>query len=283
MQLRITESFKYDHIKQAIYDYSVIVGEKYIAPPQNNPSQNITLDIETNFKGLNDTTMVRTWWDSWWSSVSTQDYILTNQNYILGNPIVRITVKKLKSVKNYHKRTKEAIPVYISGDEFAYTDSLGDNADNSEIELSNNLGSINFTDSGDDLAAYRAGGYVMFYPRNSSEIIKYLEESTLLSPNWIHIIIQIVVFNRNTDMMSLNEIVFTKMASGEIRPEVYLVSTLDYYSSTIDYFRAALEVIFLIIFSRRLYSLIFFIGKNFLKNASPHYSKQSENFKTANT
>ena len=122
---------------------------------------------------------------------------------------------------------------------------MGSDEDTTTIKLSNGQ-NVNHTSYGSNNSPNKAGGFVMFYPRNFDEIYDYINDPNVLTVNWADCVIQITHVNRNNNFMSIDQVIFQKLLSGEIDKKYLFQTTADHYDSGLDYFRLFLELILLL-------------------------------------
>jgi hypothetical protein len=117
---------------------------------------------------------------------------------------------------------------------------------------------VHYIKPGGNKSPNNIGGYIVYYPRDVDEAYFkfYFTDYDLFSPNWANAFLQFVYFNRNTKMLILNTISFSKSPSGEIKPKYYSEVGGHYYETPFDIFRGCLEVIFLIMTTWYLYFIL---------------------------
>ena len=107
----------------------------------------------------------------------------------------------------------------------------------------------------------------MFYPRNFDQIYDYINDPNVLTVNWADCVIQITHVNRNNNFMSIDQVIFQKLLSGEIEKKYLFQTTADHYDSALDYFRLFLELI--------LFLMIWYRVLNFFKHVYKFFDIKS--------
>ena len=166
------------------------------------------------------------------------------------------------------KRIDWFINLLCSGTDYKISEDLSSEADKSNSKLD---GVSDYIPFGNSSCPNRADGYLYYLNRNSSadilqyaffknssaDILQYALQNTELFPsNTIHLVFQMALLNKNNGFYSMHQIVFTKYASGELDETYDVYAMANSYENSFDYFRAVLEVIFLIITSFYLYRIL---------------------------
>lgn len=101
----------------------------------------------------------------------------------------------------------------------------------------------------DKYAINSYGGYYIPFYRNKTQSLSYdyLSDPQLFRPGWVNAIFMFVYINRNNQISVINQVSFDQKATGEIVASYTADSFPEFYSSSLDAFRAFLECIFIIV------------------------------------
>ena len=176
------------------------------------------------------------------------------------------------------QRINRFINLLCSGTDYKISEDLSNEADKSK---SNFYGISDYIPFGNSSCPNRADGYLYYLNRNSSvDILQYALQNTAVFPsNTIHLVFQMALLNKNNDFYSMHQIVFKKYASGQLDETYDVYAMSNSYENSFDYFRAVLEVIFLIITSYYLYQVIKNLSIIYLEIESEYLKKQSHDLK----
>ena len=126
---------------------------------------------------------------------------------------------------------------------------LEDEAETEKIVL-NNGEAIAYIPEISKNAVNNFGGYYISYSKDKEAALSYdyLKDSQLMKPGWTNAIFIFAYANRNNQMMVITNqfICYDQYATGEIVGKYIADSIPQYYSTSLDYFRAVLEIIFLL-------------------------------------
>ena len=173
--------------------------------------------------------------------------IFYNQNYIINKPLMFLIMRRIKGHQNTNQDTRLIFPFYISSTSFTTNVQLGDEAYTDDIILDNGSTVVYTPESSKD-AINNYGGYYLPYTRDTTKALKsnYVADKQLTKPGWVNAIFVFVYINRNNQMTVMNQISFNQYATGEIVGKYTADSFPEFYSSSLDYFRAFLEWVFVI-------------------------------------
>lgn len=228
------------------------------------------------FKDIDQLDFVRIWInETLLPSLFEEDSTLLKQNFIIGDPIMYLGVRKVAKSINSNKNTVAIFPQYVDKDFLTVHNKLGSKADKRPIELEN--GSVlDYTSEGPSGSLADVGGYIVSYPNNITEslIRNYLNNKNLVSWNWINLYFIFFYINRNSDQIVSNVITFNKSPAGDIRSKFETHTTGYSYSTAWDKFRLFLEIVFLIVSSHHWYLLLHKIWKQFYKDTVLQFKGQ---------
>ena len=173
--------------------------------------------------------------------------IFLNQNYIVNDPLMYLIVRRIKAHKNQWASTSDAFQTYISSTYYDTNVLLGDEIDSQQINLGDGE-TIYFTAESDKYTINNYGGYYIPYSRDKDESLSYdyLSDIELMKPGWVNAIFMFVYVNRNNQITVINQVSFTQKATGEIIGSYKADSFPEFYIDSVDYFRAILECLFII-------------------------------------
>ena len=185
------------------------------------------------------------------------EYIFYKQNYIVNNPLMYLIIRRVKDHANNNPDTKIAFPNYISSTSFTIDVQLEDEAFKNNITLENGE-TVIYTPEYSKNSINNYGGHYLSYTRDATSALNshYLRDKQLIKPGWVNAIFLFTYINRNNQMTVINQISFSQYATGEIFGAYIADSFPEFYSSSLDYFRAFLECIFIIVTSYYLQKII---------------------------
>ena len=171
--------------------------------------------------------------------------IFYKQNYIVNDPLMYLIMRRIKNHQNNNPDTRSIFPYYISSTSFTTSIQLGDEAFTDSITLDSGK-TIPFTAENSKNSINNYGGHYLSYTRDatSARNSNYFKEKELTKPGWVNAIFLFTYINRNNKMTVINQISFNQYATGEISGKYVADSFPEFYSSSLDYFRAFLECIF---------------------------------------
>ena len=174
--------------------------------------------------------------------------IFYNQNYIVNNPIMYLVMRRVKFNINESPNTKSIFNFYISSTTYNTNVQLRSEAYTDDITLDN--GSVlKYTSENSNNTINSYGGYYLSYTRNATQALNasYFGDKQLMKPGWVNAILIFSYINRNNQMTVVNQVYFNQYATGEIVGAYIADSFPEFYLSSLDYFRAVLECLFIVI------------------------------------
>ena len=164
------------------------------------------------------------------------------------------------------------------GNDYKINDDLSNEADKIPTNVP---GVSDYIPYGNSSSPNRADGYLFYLDRNFTveSVSEGLKNYNILSANWIHLVFQMAILNKNNVFYSIHQIVFKKQASGELYSEYDVYSMSNSYETSYDYFRAFLETVFIILTSFYLYKVIKSILFNYLELEKEYLGKQTNEIK----
>ena len=174
--------------------------------------------------------------------------IFLNQNYIVNDPLMYLIVRRIKNHKNQWETTSDVFKTFISSTYYKTDVLLGSEIDSQQIVLDNG-DIVSFLSESDKYAINSYGGYYIPYLRDKEESLSYdyLTDKQLMKPGWVNAIFMFVYVNRNNQISVINQVSFAQKATGEIIGSYKADSFPEFYFYSVDYFRAILECLFIIL------------------------------------
>jgi hypothetical protein len=175
---------------------------------------------------------------------------INNQNIMFGNPRVRISMRKYKNHTNNNPKTNKAVSTKVTNRILDFDDDLGDEEYIDPIQIRNGDFWVH-TPAGTRDSPLSKGGYIGQIEAGNifvESIIEEIYKGPVVDEYWAIIILEFVYFNRNYEFVAGNNVIFIKSAAG-ITGQKYLTSVVeDHYDSGLDYFRAFLELVLVLLF-----------------------------------
>ena len=250
MQLSISKSYNLKEVSDIIKNEPALT---YTSSFNYYNKTGIYVEPEQfNFNDITTTPMVIDWIGVIFSNyVFIDTGIIANQNYVFGTPRARLAIRLYKVSKNTNKETNQAITEKMPNIKVDFHDDLDqDHEFKDPIEL-NNGNIIYHTAPGTFESSLEKGGYIIKFSRNDSNLADsvaalYTDNDILLG--WAFIIFEFVYYSRNLDAIVENDIVFLRSPAGLIETKYEVSVIWNYYRAPLDYFRACLEVKFVILY-----------------------------------
>ena len=202
----------------------------------------------------------------------------TNLNRInFGSPSIRISVIKLNENPNDDKTNNAVIDYYINSDYSGFDYSFSDS-----IQNTTEYNGYKFYRNGDKNTPDFRGGFIFNFFNNKTQMDSEFQRfKTFLndSETWAFIFIEMLSFNRNTEMVVKFDIYFMRLPSGQIKTSTQANIFRDFYLHPLDWFRAALECLYVILASlyfTRTMRRWYLKGKIYLINV---FGQQNERLK----
>jgi hypothetical protein len=175
---------------------------------------------------------------------------INDQNIVFGDPRIRISMRKYKTHPNNNPKTNKAVSTKVTNRILDFNDDLGDEEFIDPIKRRNGE-FFDHTPGGSRDSPLNKGGYIGQIKAGNiltEAIIEELYKGPIVDEFWAIIILEFVYFNRNYEFVAGNNVIFIKSAAG-ITGQKYLTSVVrDHYNSGLDYFRAFLEIVLILLF-----------------------------------
>jgi len=217
----------------------------------NNPNDDTeapNVSIVLDFNDITETTLIDDWREAVLFEIlfDNENNSFLNQNFVIGDPIILLNVRRLKEHENEDPDTRDIFPTFITSKSFGKFESLEGEADTRDVIASNGE-YIEYYSESDNML----GGFVLGYSRNKQQAQdpKYLSDLKIVSENWHSITLFWIYVNRNNDLIVSCHVNFVKSSAGNIVGSYRSQVIIDHYNTSLDYFRAFLEVLFLILTS----------------------------------
>ena len=183
--------------------------------------------------------------------------IIYKQNYIINDPLMFLIIRRIKYHPNENDKTSDVFNFYVDSTSYDEDVALGEEAYTDSITLENK-NVVSYTPEASLKAINNLGGFYIPYSKDKATALKYdyLKDEELMKPGWVNAIFIFIYINRNNELVVLNKLDFERYATGEIYGMYTADSFPNFYSSSLDYFRAFLELIFLILVSIYIYKSI---------------------------
>ena len=231
MQLNISESYEQTVVKKYLKNKKGTLDFK----DYNISNTEFKTEFHLEFDKLEDTIQIFQWVDQVLIPVvySNDTFKILEQNYVFNKPYIRVTVQKKD-----------------------YENSFGESVITDDLDVNGQLVKYTKPDSHD--SPFMLGGYVLGYSDTQAAAITdgYLKNKNYLSKNWSMCILEFLYFNRNSDTIVDNLIVFRKSPSGLVETSSYSYTIRDHYLTPLDRFRGFLEFVYLFFFCFYLYTTL---------------------------
>ena len=183
--------------------------------------------------------------------------VIYKQNYIINDPLMFLIIRRIKYHPNENEKTSDVFNFYVDSTSYDEDVALGEEAYTESITLENK-NVVSYTPEASLKAINNLGGFYIPYSKDKATALKYdyLKDEELMKPGWVNAIFIFIYINRNNELVVLNKLDFERYATGEIYGMYTADSFPNFYSSSLDYFRAFLEWIFLISVSIYIYKTI---------------------------
>ena len=194
-----------------------------------------------------------------------------------GSPSIRISVIRLNENPNDDKTNNAVIDYYINADYSDFDYSFSDS-----IQNTTEYNGYKFYRNGDKNTPDFRGGFIFNFFNNKTQMDSEFQRfKTFLndSETWAFIFIEMLSFNRNTEMVVKFDIYFMRLPSGQIKTSTQANIFRDFYLHPLDWFRAALECLYVILASlyfTRTMRRWYLKGKIYLVNV---FGQQNERLK----
>ena len=211
-----------------------------------------------------------------------------NQNFIVGDPDMNLGMRFVNATENLDNSSNKVIYYTIPAKEYTIFDKIGDEIATKPRVMYYSDGIYDFIDQGNFTTFYGAGGFLFPYPkdRDTAYSLYYLYESDIVEVFWVNLYFTFLLFNRNNKNMILNVLEFDSYPSGEYVPKFYYYTIRQFYSTPLDYFRLALEILFLIMSSWFSYltlkKLLFYIYSQFTNTNKKKEKNKNKKQKKSN-
>ena len=254
-------------------------------PPTENADKNPEKNIDLSFDDINELSLIDDWANGVLLSTAyaNQGKEFLNQNFMVGDPIIWVNLRRVQEYDNEDSDTKDVLPNYIAGTNYYPTESLGDEIDGSDVYLEDGTNIPFYSENSDDTPS-GISGYIFGYPSNSSIGLAktYLADYNLMKPNWVAINIMWAYYNRNNNYLVLVKVFFSKTPAGQVFGTYSSGAVEEYYSSGLDRFRAFLEFIFLLCISYVLYKNVKGVTLTYILLYRNFLNSQTDDLKNSN-
>ena len=207
---------------------------------------------EFNFNDITTTSMIIDWFDIIFSNyVFIKTGVIANQNYVFGTPRARLSLRLYKVNNNTNTDTNQAITYVIPNIKVDFYDDLNEKHENKVSIKLRNGDTLYHTSPGTFKSPLEKGGYVVEFTRNDSNLADSVAElytDDNIVSGWAFIILEFVYYNRNLDAIVKNDVVFSRSPAGAVDKKYEVTVIWNYYKAPIDYFRACLEIIFVLLY-----------------------------------
>lgn len=275
MQLKLTTAYDMKSIQDLLKSEEMLFNKNFLDSDTSMANETYTFDdIVTTNQAID-----------WIEQIIIPD-LLNNKalanynNYVFGDPRLRVSITKLAEKDNKYSFTKDVFPHYVYG---GYRDANYIFSD--EIQNQSKYDAFEYKKLNDKDSPNFRGGYIIDFSGTQSEInLKFEEMKTFIqdSPSWAVIFLELLHYNRNTEMVVKNDIIFTRVPTGYIIPSYKTQAIRYFYQSAVDYFRGVLECLFLIIASiyfTRTMNRWYIKGKIYTKKKFDNQSARLKNNK----
>jgi hypothetical protein len=284
LQMKIGESYEVQNVSEAIKN-SVSYSNTKSMRIFNATGFWLT-PLPFTFDDISNTPEIVDWITDLTSKyIYTPTKIIQNQNYIFGDPTVRLSIRLVKVHDNKNSKSKDAILTRISNKNYEFHDSLGDEENTETIHLLKTGQFVEYTEPGGRDSSLEKGGFIFEFGTDGDKLNETLAElyaDKTISTSWAFIVLEFMYFSRNAGAIVENDIIFMRSSAGITDQSYSSYTVWSYYNSPLDYFRGFLEAIFMLIYLGFMLRVLNGFRQKFRKSAKSFLDLQNEQMKKNN-